>query len=93
MPVIKEGFREAIGVHTCDRRSSRRVIRERYPEWRFEEGFTEGDELWGPTEREGDEAMDGRSRRVLGDVLGGGAGTWISVSSHSGEIGSLLRGE
>lgn len=91
--MIKELFREVIGVHTCDRRSSKTFIGERYPSWKFEEGFSEEDLLWSATERESDEAMDVRSRRVLDDVFEHDRNAWISVSSHSGEIGSILRGE
>jgi broad specificity phosphatase PhoE len=93
IPTIKELFREVIGVHTCDRRSSKSFIEERYPEWKLEEGFKEEDPLWSASERESDEAMDVRSKRVLDDVFESDGNTWISISSHSGEIGSILRGE
>lgn len=93
IPTIKELFREVTGVHTCDRRSSRSFIAERYPDWKFETGFKEEDPLWSATERESDEAMDVRSKTVLDDVFHNDRNTWISISSHSGEIGSLLRGE
>jgi broad specificity phosphatase PhoE len=93
IPTIKELFREVIGVHTCDRRSSKTFIGERYPEWKFEEGFKEEDPLWSATDRESDGAMDERSRKVLDDVFENDGNAWISISSHSGEIGSLLRGE
>ena len=93
MPTIKELFREAIGVHTCDRRSTKSFIKERYPEWAFEAGFSDEDPLWSKTERESDGAMDVRSRTVLDDVFQNDSNTWISISSHSGEIASILRGE
>lgn len=92
-PVIKELFREAIGVHTCDRRSSKSFIRARYPTWRFEEGFSEEDPLFRSAERETDEGMDSRSKKVLDDVFENDGAVWVSISSHSGEIGSILRGE
>ena len=38
-------------------------------------------------------AMDVRSRKVLDDVFESDGNTWISISSHSGEIGSILRGD
>lgn len=59
----------------------------------FEEGFSEDDPLWSRTERESNGAMDVRSRTVLDDVFQHDSNTWISISSHSGEIGSILRGE
>jgi hypothetical protein len=43
--------------------------------------------------RESDPAMDQRSKRVLNDVFENDDATYISISSHSGEIGSILRGE
>jgi hypothetical protein len=85
-------FREAIGAHTCDRRSSKTFIAARYPAWNFEEGFKEEDPLWKANERESDNAMDERSKAILDDVFEHDKKTWISISSHSGEIGSLLRG-
>jgi hypothetical protein len=93
IPTIKELFRESIGAHTCDRRSSKSVIHANYPTWPFEEGFEEEDPLWRATERETDEAQDQRSRVVLDDVFSTDDKTYISISSHSGQISSILRGK
>ncbi|KAH8821123.1 phosphoglycerate mutase family protein [Xylogone sp. PMI_703] len=90
-PTIKELFREVIGVHTCDRRSTKSHIHEAYPEWVFEEGFTEEDELWKGDQRETHDGMDIRTRTVLDDVFSHDKNTWISITSHSGEIASILR--
>ncbi|RFU27913.1 hypothetical protein B7463_g8408, partial [Scytalidium lignicola] len=90
-PTIKELFREVIGVHTCDRRSTKNHIHEQYPEWVIEEGFTEEDELWKSDERETADGMDIRTRVVLDDVFNHDKNTWISITSHSGEIASILR--
>lgn len=68
------------------------MIRKAYPEWPFEEGFSEEDELWRKEERETAEAQDQRTKVVLDDILGNDRNTHISISSHSGEIGSILRG-
>ena len=92
IPEIKELFREVIGVHTCDRRSSKTYIHENYPTWHFEDGFTEKDPLWSPDVRESDEAQDIRSKEVLDDVFTNDRNTYLSITSHSGEIGSILRG-
>lgn len=93
IPTIKELFREAIGVHTCDRRSNKTWIAENYPTYRFEEDFVEDDPLWDAITRETNSAQDVRSRTVLDDVFSQDANTYISITSHSGEIGSILRGE
>ncbi|UNI21259.1 putative phosphoglycerate mutase pmu1, variant 2 [Purpureocillium takamizusanense] len=94
-PTIKELFREGISIHTCDRRSTRGAIRAFAPaSFRFEEGFTEEDELWqggAPRSRGETEAHQrARSKAVLDDVFTHDDGTWLSVTSHSGEIASLL---
>lgn len=93
VPVIKELFRETMGVHTCDQRSSKSYIHELFPSWRFEEGFVEEDPLWDPLVRETNGSQDVRSKTVLDDLFASDRKTWISVSSHSGEISSILRGE
>jgi broad specificity phosphatase PhoE len=93
VPEVKELFREAIGVHTCDRRRSKTFIHENYPTYTFEAGFAEDDPLWNPITRETDSAEDARSKVVLDDVFSNDSNTYISVTSHSGTIASILRGE
>ncbi|KAI1005377.1 putative phosphoglycerate mutase [Podosphaera aphanis] len=90
-PLVKELLRECIGVHTCDKRSSRSVIHAKFPEWSFEDEFAEEDELWSPKLRETNEAMDQRAKVVLEDILTNDSHTYISISSHSGQIASVLR--
>lgn len=80
-----------MGVHTCDRRSSKTYIHEHYPEWKFEQGFSEEDQLWKSDQRETNDGMDVRTRVVLDDVFAHDESTWISITSHSGEIASILR--
>lgn len=92
MPVVKELFRESIGVHTCDRRRSKTYIHETYPTYVFEEGFAETDPLWNPITRETDSAEDARSKTVLDDVFSHDDNTYISITAHSGTISSILRG-
>jgi broad specificity phosphatase PhoE len=93
IPVVKELFRESIGVHTCDRRRSKTFIHENFPSYRFEEGFAETDPLWDAVVRETDEAERARAKVVLDDVFGHDDSTYISVTAHSGTIGAILRGE
>jgi hypothetical protein len=92
-PQVKELFREVIGVHTCDRRSTKTYIHEKYPNFPFEKGFEEEDPLWSPDVRETNEAQDIRSKKVLDDVFSNDRNTYLSISSHSGEIASILRGK
>lgn len=92
VPEVKELFREGISGHTCDRRSSRTDIRQSFPTYRIEPGFAEEDPLWEALHGETAVDQDVRSKTVLDDVFGSDRSTYISVTSHSGEIASLLRG-
>lgn len=93
---MKELFREVIGAHTCDQRSTRSVIEKEWPDVVFEQGFREDDELFKSEWRESNDAHDQRSRKALDGVFGKGEDgegkSWVSLSSHSGAIASLLRG-
>jgi broad specificity phosphatase PhoE len=99
VPLIVEKLRENISIHTCDRRSNRTVIHEAYPNWRIEPGFTECDELWTGVTGETDSSEAERSIEVLDQIFAVADddeknhednGLFISITSHSGEIGSLL---
>lgn len=91
IPTVKELFRERISTHTCDHRSNETYIHNRFPTFKIEPGFTEDDELWNGTFAEPSAAQDARSKRVLDQVFSADDHTWISITSHSGEIASLLR--
>ncbi|KAM0326700.1 hypothetical protein ACHAQA_006571 [Verticillium albo-atrum] len=92
LPTIKEGFREGMTVHTCNWRSNKTFIEEEFPTWKFEAGFTEFDELWREDENETNDAKEARARDVLDDVFRADEKTWLSVTSHSGQITALLKG-
>lgn len=49
-PVFKEAVREIYGIHTCDKRRSKTYLKERFPNYAFEEGFSEEDPWWKPGE-------------------------------------------
>ncbi|KAI9885962.1 MAG: Translation factor guf1 mitochondrial [Watsoniomyces obsoletus] len=90
-PIIKELLREKIGEHTCDERSSKTFIQDEFPKFTFESGFSEGDPLWKPDERETDEQQDARLKKLLDDVIGHDERTYISMTSHSGTTNSIMR--
>ncbi|KAJ8602855.1 hypothetical protein MRB53_042347 [Persea americana] len=90
-PVIKEMIREVMGEHTCDRRSSKKVIAELYPQFSIEDGFVENDVLWQADHRETHDEHDVRTRALLNDIFSNDQSTIISFTSHSGSIASLLR--
>jgi broad specificity phosphatase PhoE len=93
IPTVKEFFREGISGHTCDRRSSKTYIQNSFPSYKIEEGFTETDELWEEGIGEVPIDQDVRSKKVLDEVFGSDDSTWVSITSHSGEIASILRGK
>ncbi|KAI1374396.1 phosphoglycerate mutase-like protein [Hypoxylon crocopeplum] len=90
-PTVKELFREGISMRTCDERSNRTYIHSVLPAFKFEEGFTENDELWKGYEGETSEAQLKRTKIVLDDIFSNDDSTWISITSHSGQIRSNLN--
>jgi hypothetical protein len=84
-------MREALGIHTCDRRSSQTAIHTRWPHFSFEKGFVENDPLWVSDLRESNSHLDARVKTLLDDVFTHDDHTFISFTSHSGAIGGLLR--
>ena len=91
LPMVKEYLRESISIHTCDHRSNKSYIHDTYPSYRFEDGFGEFDELWNGVYAETNDAQDVRSKTVLDDIFSSDAATYISITTHSGEAGSILR--
>ncbi|KAG6369496.1 histidine phosphatase superfamily [Boletus reticuloceps] len=67
--IILENMREHNGVHTCDKRRTRSDIQAAFPEYGFEEGFTENDQLWKANSRETYEDIDVRARCVLDKIF------------------------
>ncbi|EME46202.1 hypothetical protein DOTSEDRAFT_86814 [Dothistroma septosporum NZE10] len=91
-PIIKELAREVLGVHTCDRRSTKSYIRGEFPRWEFEGGFEEEDELWLPDHRETHDEHDARTTELLDEIFETNEGkTVMSLTIHSGAIASHLR--
>lgn len=93
IPLVKEYFREGISGHTCDRRSNKTYIHDLFPSYRIEPGFTQDDELWVALHGETSIDQAVRSKRVLDSVFFTDDSTYISITSHSGEIGSILNGQ
>jgi broad specificity phosphatase PhoE len=90
-PIGKELLREALGVHTCDRRSPASYIRKTFPHVRLEAGFSEADPLWEADYREPRSARNFRLSQFLDDVFEHDKGVFLSFTSHSGAIGSILE--
>lgn len=91
VPTVKELLREGISLHTCDHRRSKSYIHKLFPAWTIEKGFSEDDKLWNGVTAEPPDAQDVRSKKWLDQVFFNDDSTWISVTSHSGEIACTLR--
>lgn len=89
-PHIKELLREALGIHTCDRRSTRSHLASTHPHLVFDPSFTEADQLWDPHYREPEAARRYRVATLLDDVWASDDARWVSMTAHSGAIASLL---
>lgn len=90
VPTVKELLREGISIHTCDHRSNKTYIHKNFPTYKFEAGFVEHDPLWNGVTSESSTAQAYRSQIVLDDIFTNDKGVYISFTSHSGEIGSIL---
>ncbi|KAL7622396.1 putative phosphoglycerate mutase pmu1 [Parahypoxylon ruwenzoriense] len=90
-PTVKEFLREGISMRTCDERSNKTYVQSLLPAFIFEEGFAEDDELWKGYEGETAEAQLQRAKAVLDDIFSSDDGTWVSITSHSGQIRACLK--
>ncbi|KIW66679.1 hypothetical protein PV04_05988 [Phialophora macrospora] len=91
IPTIKALLRESISEHTCDRRSNKTYIHAQFPKYKFEPGFPETDQLWTGVTAETSTAQDARSKTLLDEIFTTDKSTYLSFTSHSGEIASILR--
>lgn len=94
-PLIKEDFRETIGVHLCDKRSPRSVITEKYSPLGFviEDGFQEKDIYYKDNYRE--KVWEQALRQMKGfqyvfESTNKQDDQIISITSHSGSIRTQL---
>ncbi|KAK1057598.1 putative phosphoglycerate mutase pmu1 [Friedmanniomyces endolithicus] len=91
VPTVRELLREGISIHACDHRRSRTYIHNLFPTWNIDPSLTEYDQIWNGVTAETNAAQDARSKIVLDSIFSSDDHTWISITSHSGEIGSILR--
>ena len=90
-PYVVELLREALGVHTCDRRSTLSQIASLFPHATFEPGFPDADELWEKDYREPASARRYRLATLLDDIFASDENMFLSLTSHSGAIASILE--
>lgn len=100
-PIFVEKFRESISPHTCDHRRTKGYLHQTYPTYNFEPGFSQDDRLWQAGLGESASHQEERLREALDEVFIrnqpdgndiNAAGNWVSITAHSGAIGSILQG-
>ncbi|KAK1983000.1 phosphoglycerate mutase [Colletotrichum cereale] len=89
-PLIKEGLRERMTDHTCDKRSPRSSIESAYPGYMFEPGFTEEDQLWKADRFETAEEHIARKQQVLDEIFSTDGKQFVSLTAHSYAISAIL---
>ncbi|GKT44430.1 putative phosphoglycerate mutase [Colletotrichum spaethianum] len=90
-PLIKEGLRERMTDHTCDKRSPKRWIESAYPKYIIEPGFSEEDQLWKADRFETTEEHIARKQQVLDEIFSTDANQFLSLTIHSYAISAILR--
>jgi len=66
------------------------LIHERFPNYAFEEGFTEEDHLWTGRTIESQSAQVARVKSLLDDIFSTDRSTFISLTSHGATIAPIL---
>ncbi|OAP65581.1 hypothetical protein AYL99_01553 [Fonsecaea erecta] len=95
--IVMEKLREGTGIHTCDRRSDVSYIRQRFPSFNVDSDpyLTETDEFYDADRREPESALTERLRAFMDSLMGRhdliDGRERVSITSHSGAIGALLR--
>ncbi|KAI3402817.2 PMU3 [Candida oxycetoniae] len=93
-PKIQENWRETMGIHTCDKRSTRSIINQRFTGKGFEieSSLTEEDELYQDDYRETVDEQAMRMNSALQELFSecGKDESIIGITSHSGSIRTQL---
>lgn len=102
-PIILENLRETLGEHTCDKRVDHSIALQEYQNykmksgnvihWIYPENYPEVDQLWRADWREPQTDMDTRVNNGLIEIFETLAPQekFVSITCHSGVIGSILR--
>ena len=70
--------------------AKRHTFHQQLPKYQFEPGFQEEDPLWDPNFRETNATTDKRMKKLLDDIFDHDSSSFISFTSHSGAIASIL---
>ncbi|KAF4338115.1 phosphomutase PMU1 [Fusarium beomiforme] len=90
-PIVKEGLRERLTDHTCDKRSTREWIQASYPDYELEPDFSEEDVLWHADRSESNEGHVARTHEVLEDIWREDSGSCVALTTHSFTISTILE--
>lgn len=90
-PLVVESLRETMGVHLCHKRSSKKEIAAQFPQFAFEEGFSEEDVLFEAHTPER-EQLHQQFLRINGFLQGlfEDMEPVVSITSHAGTIRAFL---
>lgn len=91
VPLIKEFARETYGIDSQSRRHNKTYIEEFAAFAKFEDGFTELDELWEADKNESSEHRQYRATVLFNDIFSKDSSDIISITSHSGTVSSMLK--
>ncbi|TQN65421.1 putative phosphoglycerate mutase [Colletotrichum shisoi] len=89
-PLVKEGLRERMTDHTCDKRSPKKWIESAYPRYIVEPEFTEDDQLWKADRFETTEEHLARKQQALNEIFSTDASQFVSLTVHSYAIAAIL---
>ncbi|CAK7902609.1 hypothetical protein CAAN1_07S03598 [[Candida] anglica] len=90
-PTVKELARETYGIGTESERHTKSFIHSNWPQFVFEDVFTEADELWTKEQHESKQHRNYRANVLLNDIFSNDPNTVISVTTHHGFINSILK--
>lgn len=91
VPLIKEFARETYGIDSQSRRHNKTYIEHFVPSYKFEDGFTEEDELWEKDKNESSKHREYRATVLFNDIFSSDTSDIISITSHSGMVSSMLK--
>lgn len=83
-PLVRERWRETIGIHTCDQRRDKSDIAADFPECNFETTFSEHDELWNAEYQESEAQQALRIQGALNELFATDSNAYVSITAHSG---------
>lgn len=88
--IVKELLRGRLSTHTYNRRSSLSWIKEHYPDYIIEPGFSKEDVLWSSRRQETEEEHVTRKQQLLEDLFENDGNEFIALTTHSYAISAIL---